>query len=58
MQKDLVAVFVMVASAQTARLGLDANGNTAKKMFIPNIEDRFTIQTSEPKSGLPLCKTF
>jgi hypothetical protein len=41
MQKYLVAVFVIVAStivaAQTGKLALDANGNTAK-IFIPNIE--------------------
>ena len=47
MQKYLVAVFVIVAStivaAQTGKLALDANGNTAK-IFIPNIEDRFNIQ--------------
>ena len=47
MQKYLVAVIVIVAStivaAQTGKLALDANGNTAK-IFIPNIEDRFNIQ--------------
>ena len=47
MRKNLLAVLVIVAStivaAQTGKLALDANGNTAK-IFIPNIEDRFNIQ--------------
>jgi hypothetical protein len=47
MQKFLLAVLTIIAgtivSAQTAKLAIDANGNTAK-IFIPNIEDRFTIQ--------------
>jgi hypothetical protein len=47
MRKYLLAVFVLVTgtivAAQTAKPALDANGNIAK-IFIPNIEDRFTIQ--------------
>jgi hypothetical protein len=38
----LVLVTGTIVAAQTAKLPLDANGNTAK-IFIPNIEDRFTI---------------
>jgi hypothetical protein len=47
MRKYLLAVLAIIAgtiiSAQTAKLAIDANGNTAK-IFIPNIENRFTIQ--------------
>ena len=43
----LLAVLAMIAgtiiAAETAQPALDANGNIAK-IFIPNIEDLFTIQ--------------
>jgi hypothetical protein len=47
MRKYLLAVLAIIAgtviAAETAQPALDANGNIAK-IFIPNIEDRFTIQ--------------
>ena len=47
MRKYLLAVLATIAgtiiAVETAELALDANGNTAK-IFIWNIEDRFTIE--------------
>ena len=47
MRKYLLAVLAIIAgtiiAAETAQPALDANGNIAK-IFIPNIEDRFTIE--------------
>ena len=48
MRKYLLAILAIIAgtiiAAETAQPALDANGNIAK-IFMPNIEDRFTIQT-------------